>query len=95
MKSYDEMYDVMVKIKEVSTGEVRSLQFQLPMYGSGEPSIFPWEDGNYGCDCNREIFFKDAGGEKVPMTGERCGHGKYLVKIEDYSGNILYDEFEK
>jgi len=49
-----------------------------------------WSDGNYGCDCNRGLFFARAGEEPDPDWG--CGHEKYSVRILDNKGEILYED---
>lgn len=39
--------------------------------------LFMWTDGNYGCDCNRALFFARAAGEEdadVP-----CGNSAFSV----------------
>ena len=46
-----------------------------------------WSDGNYACDCNRAIFFGDAGGTNEEME---CGETRYTVRIEDADGHELY-----
>ena len=33
---------------------------------------FLWTEGNFGCDCNRALFFARAGGEEDPL-GPICG----------------------
>jgi hypothetical protein len=44
---------------------------------------FLWADGNYACDCNRELLFARAGGDPDPdWWSERqapCGEGRYSV----------------
>lgn len=40
---------------------------------------FMWTEGNYGCDCNRELFFGYAGGEKRDLGTELCGSERYTA----------------
>ena len=50
---------------------------------------YMWADGNYSCDCNRELFFDRAGGD----AGEgphACTDGQYSVMITDMAGKLLY-----
>lgn len=42
---------------------------------TGEPDWFMWEDGNYGCDCNRSLFFLGVDlDECLP-----CGDGRFEI----------------
>ena len=55
---------------------------------------FIWEEGNYACDCNRELFFYRAKNIEEPEE-TKCGEEKYSVKIiRKSNGEVLYDEFE-
>lgn len=38
---------------------------------------FQWTDGNFGCDCNRALFFARAGKEPDPEI--KCGHTYRVV----------------
>lgn len=49
-----------------------------------------WSEGNFACDCNRELFFADAAGEEEPEG--KCGDDAFSIRITDAAGNILYDE---
>jgi hypothetical protein len=82
-----------VRIRQVSTGEVRELlENAIIEEGEDDPSTFIWEDGNYACDCNREIFFNRAIGEDAPDRD--CGDGAYLVQLfNPVDGSVYYDEF--
>lgn len=52
-----------VALKNNSTGEVR---FSLSELQWEESDEYLWTDGNFGCDCNRALFFARAGGEAEP-----------------------------
>jgi hypothetical protein len=42
---------------------------------------FLWgPDGNYGCDCNRRLFFARAAGEEEEHHGT-CSEGAFSVRI--------------
>lgn len=52
-----------------------------------------WEDGNFSCDCNRELFFIRARGEDGDAVEGLCGRGKFDVRCSDAdTGEVLYDE---
>jgi len=56
-------------------------------------SRFVWEEGNFSCDCNREIFFNDFLGVESDDDIE-CSEGRYLVRVVDAdTGEMLYTEF--
>lgn len=76
-----------VCIKRLADGEVRTI--------TEEPSKswgYAWSDGNFGCDCNREIMFDNKDDRE---TEEECGESRYAVRIFDAeTGEMLYDEWE-
>ncbi len=64
--------------------------YPFPEYGwDTDGSDYMWADGNYSCDCNRHIFFCNAGGEPEGAQSE-CGDTRYSVRIFDMAGNRLY-----
>lgn len=78
-------YDV--HIMRVSTGEVRVYNYPGEWdYGHD----YMWSDGNYGCDCNRSLFFARAGGE--PDDETQCGETAFkIVKITQDGKEIDID----
>lgn len=57
--------------------------------------VYQWTDGNYGCDCNRTLFFARASGEDEPdMDSLECGDDERfeLLKIVTANGLVLYPE---
>ncbi len=76
-------------IKKVSSGEIRQYQTMI-----GKPDgyfdLYTWREGNYSCDCNRQIFFKDG---EIPEDLQ-CSDGRYLVNLK-VDGKIIYQEFEE
>lgn len=92
--------DVLVKavayIRKDETGEVRECDIELYWSDNAPfesmPSTFIWEEGNYGCDCNRHIFFQRAKNDDDDDI--QCGEGKYAVNIKNpKTGKIFYREF--
>jgi GH43 family beta-xylosidase len=78
-----------IEIRRNSDGEIA-----VRREDRDEFSDFIWSEGNYSCDCNREIFFCLARDESE--TNEDCGESRYSVRItDDDTGAIQYDEFEK
>ena len=92
----DKYLDVMVTLRRVSDGLERTFSDDsVWLDDDGIPSCYQWTDGNYGCDCNREIFFERAAGVEVLDEGNPpCTHGRYLARIVDGSGNVLLDEID-
>lgn len=79
-------------ITDSTTGETREHRDGLEWY---EHSDYLWSDGNFGCDCNRFLFFERAVGHE-PLRDEEskihCGWTRYKVVIKDESGAVLYDD---
>lgn len=78
-----------ISILDTTTGETRS--YRDSWYNSNpweDSHEFLWSDGNYGCDCNRALFFARAHGE--PDPGIECGESRFKVRITDDAGKVLY-----
>lgn len=54
-------------------------------------SEYMWGEGNYACDCNRAMFFAEAGGEDEPEDAP-CGEDAFSVRIEDDKGALLQQD---
>lgn len=89
-----------VQITDTTTGEARTLP--LPDEGLWNTTTeFPhyiWEDGNYSCNCNRELFFWRAGGEEDKLADEDSGicsgDDRYTVKIVIDCNTVFCDNKE-
>jgi hypothetical protein len=86
---------IVAHIRCNATGEVRCFSNTAVLDEDHEPEpVWHWTEGNYGCDCNRHIFFRRAGGEE-PDPDHRCGHDAFSVNLENpATGEIYYREFE-
>lgn len=84
-----ENVEVVVSIKCLATGEIRKMEMELPIE-DGKPDYFIFEDGNYACDCNREIFFTG----KADMATARCSNDRYAVEIT-HDDAVVYSELEE
>lgn len=82
-----------VTMKETATGEVRTFPAKLPW---GDGSNFWWSEGNYSCDCNRELEWREAGGlPRFPEIEGPCTEGRYVVlSINLPDGTQVYAEQE-
>jgi hypothetical protein len=49
-----------------------------------------WPDGLFLCDCNIGGLFAQAAGEPNPQ--DECGGEKYVVRITDRTGRVLYND---
>ena len=79
-----------VEIRKNADGVVRKY---VDPYPWGEGSDYLWSDGNYGCDCNRYLFFMRAAGEdEGELIADRCGDDGYSVRITDDAGAVLYED---
>ncbi len=75
-------------ITKAETGETR----KYDITSQGEVFEFCWSraTGNFGCDCNRALFFARAIGEED--KGERpCGEKAYRVRIEE-DGAVVFED---
>lgn len=82
-------------IRKNSTGEVRLYNTsEILDAGENYPSAYMWEEGNFSCDCNREIFFEEVvGKEATEFPG--CQDGHYSVNLENpATGELYYVEYE-
>lgn len=61
---------------DTRTGELRSGVDDYPYPPNS--ALFQWGDGNYACDCNRELFFRRAGNEPELDPGMACS-GRFNV----------------
>lgn len=81
------LYDTHVAvIRRASDGVER-------VYSTGswsEGSWYWWTDGNASCDCNRQLFFEQAGGEEGD-DDLKCGDGAYLVIRFDFPDGTSLD----
>ncbi len=67
---------------------------EILMDGDENPGYYVWSDGNYGCDCNRRLFFARAAGEEADWDGE-CSKGFYSVRLRNKkTGRVFYSEFD-
>lgn len=88
-----------VEIRNNSTSEVREYETDsILKNGEKHPSTFIWEDDNYACDCNRELFFRYANDEEVSdeeFDNLECSEKRYSVNLKNKKdGKTYYCEFE-
>lgn len=66
-------------ITKIETKETVSVDMEFPWE---EGSMYWWTDGNFGCDCNRQIQFEHAKGKEYPEIECGCSEGRFSVEIE-------------
>lgn len=80
-------YKIVAHIRNNATGEVRRHENTAVGDEMCVPGEYIWSDGNYSCDCNRDLFW---GGDNA-----ECGATRYSVNLENpKTGEIYYREFE-
>lgn len=52
-------YQLTAAIVNTETGEIRDYRSEFDGEPGGE--YWQWTEGSFGCDCNRAIFFAEAG----------------------------------
>lgn len=70
------------EITEVATGITKTCTMD---FAWEEWSEFLWSNGNFACDCNRQIFFDDDDTVEVDCTTER-----FVVVCKTEDGRVLY-----
>ena len=50
---------------------------------------YAWSEGNFSCDCNRELFFLRGQGIE-PSNSPDCGEGKYVAEVSNAETNEIY-----
>lgn len=84
---------VVVHIRQTADGVVRAMDGAVLMVDADNDGLFIWEEGNFSCDCNRELFFRRAG-ERPEIDNPECGDTRYRIQIKDAAtGEVLYDEW--
>ena len=64
-------------IRDTRTGEtVRRRYDDLEWDENSEPW---WGNGNFSCDCNRQLEFRRAKGENPGLDSTECGEGRFKV----------------
>jgi hypothetical protein len=75
-----------VEITQVATGIMRSVDFKDCDWELDD--FCCWSEGNFSCDCNREMFWYESGGELDPDN--ECTRGRYTVVCRSMSGEVLH-----
>lgn len=88
---------IIVTIRKNETGEAVTFDDYIlwrPDDGD-EIRTFIWEEGNYSCDCNREIFFEREMGRDLDFEPECCTDGRFSVSLANkFEGRVFYTELE-
>ena len=77
-------------IRKEETGEIRESKQNIQIESGIHDPYNLWFDGNYSCDCNRELFFE---GGKMDDRDLKCGDGvRFSVNIK-VDGEMVYQEY--
>lgn len=95
-------FDYQVSITYVPTGDTIVFKdtWGYPSYVREEgweyDPVFIWEEGNYSCDCNRDLFFHRAINPEHDNDELECGDKLYRVNwIKNLeTGRVIYREPE-
>lgn len=57
---------------------------------------YMWRDGNYSCDCNRQLFFNEADGVTTSDEDVECGEGAYtVISVKNAeTGELIYSDLK-
>lgn len=83
------MKKCIVYVKKAETGETRIDRSHEWDDSEDSAHGYMWGEGNFSCDCNRELFFCRAVDEDEPEESG-CGDERFSVKITDEAGAVLY-----
>ena len=74
-----------IAIRDTTTGEVREGDaYTGPGFDPTDPEDVAgmewyWTEGNYGCDCNRWLFFERAADGDPDIDDAECGEGRFEI----------------
>ncbi len=77
------------EILKVETGQIRDVTDEVGVdfeYVCWPPYI--WEEGNFSCDCNMELFFERADGREPNGEGLACGDDRFEVCLTSRDGQV-------
>jgi hypothetical protein len=70
-----------VRIRDTATGEERDCPMRFDWFKpDGGDDEFWWTEGNFSCDCNRELEFRRAAGEDPDANSVECNVGSNRFK---------------
>ena len=73
-----------VNIRDRTTGFVRPHEVEFDW---DDNQKWLWTEGNFGCDCNRRIFFGD------DRDDVACTEMYFDIRVVDRAGHVVYDEW--
>ena len=81
---------VIAKITNRETGETREYKTEL-LTTDDYDGTWQWDEGNYGCDCNRRLFFERANGVELDLCSTPCGEEFFSVELVK-DGVVIYSD---
>ena len=84
-----------VDITIIDTATNEHVTYEEEFYSDppDDDGTFIWDEGNYGCDCNRALFLARAKGLDEPSIEDtpcNTGDNRYLVSIREKDGRLIY-----
>ena len=59
-----------------------------------DSALYIWKEGNFSCDCNRQIFFAEW--RKEAEQDVACGQSRYSIEVTDKeTQEVIYSEFDE
>jgi len=63
-------------------------------FATEDSDLYIWEEGNFSCDCNRQIFFAEW--RKEAEQDVACGQSRYSIEARDKgTQEVIYSEFNE
>ena len=95
MTNFEKKVPVIISIRNNSNYEVVSYESEEIITEKGFNN-YSWTEGNYGCDCNRELFFNEHRANieyyshGKDFATNKCGTGKYFVNVVNRDTKEVY-----
>lgn len=91
----DVRYKTIAKIDFLYEGKSYPFEYDFGYAYPVDSARFMFEDGNYGCDCNRSSFLQDQYGDTFPEL--ECGNKIEMVNLEILqvkpASNLSFENF--
>ena len=63
-------------------------------FATEDSDLYIWKEGNFSCDCNRQIFFAEW--RKEAEQDVACGQNRYSIEVtHNKTQEVIYSEFDE
>lgn len=79
-------------IRCVATGELVTYRSAYETDADYAPTDYIYTEGNYACDCNRELFFRLGKGLEAEPCAYPCSSGRYVLVSVHENGHLIVQD---